>query len=479
MNIAKRKLSYLAIVGALGLTACGGGGGGATNATQDSTVTGVITGFGSVFIDGVEYETDDSTFTIDGIAGTEDDLDVGMVITLTGTVNPDGSTGFASNIVFSNELEGVVIANNYATDGTLNIMGQTIKVDAATVFESKVATITTIDQIAAGNIVEISGHSTGTGTIYATRLEVKKETKEMNDTIEVKGVVSNLNSSAQTFDLGNLTVDYSSAMLDDITNLANGLYVEVKSTQALNGSTMVASKVELEDDGSFEHEGDDGEEMEFEGVIVSVGDDSSFVVNGQTVFYNNFTEVEHGTLNDLVVDAKVKVEGEFDSNGKLIAEEIEFKVHGELELSGYIDAIDSAGNTITVMGNILHLGNNTIMLDERDEGVDPERYFNLADLSTNDWVEVHYYYDSSTDSHIATKFERDDDDESSDSNWSVEGLVESIDTNTKVMVISGISIDFSAFPSFNVSVGAEVEVEGSFNGGILTATEIEIEDLDS
>ena len=479
MNI-NRKIIYIAALTALGLTACGGGGSGDSSSgtgSQANTVTGVITGFGSVFVDGVKYETDNASFNVDGVSASEDDLAVGMVVTLTGTVNADGSTGFANSIVFEHEVEGVVIANNYLSDQTLDIMGQTIIVDDSTIFESKIAGVTTIDQIAVDNIVEVSGYPTGNGTIHATRLEVKKQSKEIDDTLEVKGVVSNLDTSAQTFTLGSLTVDYSTAILDDITNLSDGLYVEVESTQALNGTTLIASEIELEDDGAMDYSGDDGEEMEFEGIVASVGDDNSFVVNGQTVHYNNATEFEYGDLSDLVVDTKVKVEGEFNADGNLIAEEIKFKVHGELEVSGLIDSIDTENGTFNMMGNTFHINNHTIMLDEQDEFVTPERYFNIDDLSSNEWVEVHFYQDGDGNL-VATKFERDDYDDSDDDYWSVEGLISAIDTDTDVMVVAGVTVDFSAFPSFNANIGTEVEVDGSYNNGVFIATEIELEDDD-
>ncbi|HEB98347.1 MAG TPA: hypothetical protein ENJ05_02450, partial [Thiotrichales bacterium] len=85
---------------ALGLTACGGGSS-TTSSLDGSTasVTGVITGFGSIFVNGVEYETNGANITIDGQPGTEDDLRVGMVVTLEGSAS--GNSGTAVSISFS------------------------------------------------------------------------------------------------------------------------------------------------------------------------------------------------------------------------------------------------------------------------------------------------------------------------------------------------------------------------------------------
>ena len=254
----------LAIVGVIGLTACGGGGSGSdgSTATTGSMITsGVVTGFGSVYVDGVEFETDGSSFSLDdGDDGIEDEdgLAVGMVVTVTGTVHADGKTGTAKHIEFDDELEGIVNANNVASDGTgtMTVMGQTVIVESTSVFESDVAAIDSVDKVATGNVVEVSGFSTGDGTVYATRIEVKLATHG-GEEIEVKGIISNL--AAGTFDLGGLTVDFSSALFDDSLpdgTLSDGQYVEVKSTAGFNlDDELIASEIELEDDGDMDLDG--------------------------------------------------------------------------------------------------------------------------------------------------------------------------------------------------------------------------------
>ena len=78
-----------------------------TSSATTTQITGVITGFGSVFINGVEYETDSAEVSTDDNAGaSETDLHVGMVITLNGEVNEDGITGNASSIHYDEQLKG-------------------------------------------------------------------------------------------------------------------------------------------------------------------------------------------------------------------------------------------------------------------------------------------------------------------------------------------------------------------------------------
>ena len=259
----------LAITSITGLTACGGGSGdsdntNSTTGTSSSTTSGVVTGFGSIFVDGVEFETDSSSFSLDdGDDGPEDEdgLAVGMVVTVTGTVNADGITGTAEHIEFDDELEGIVNASNVGADGTgtMTVMGQTVVISTTTIFESDVAGISGADLVVAGNIVEVSGFSSGDGTVYATRLEVKLAAHS-GEEIELNGIITNLTDT--TFDLGGLTVDFSTAMFDDHipdSTLSEGLYVEVKSIAGFVDGDLIASEIELEDDGDMDLDGDDGD----------------------------------------------------------------------------------------------------------------------------------------------------------------------------------------------------------------------------
>ena len=98
------------------ITGCGGGGGGGSVAGGGIGGTGItngtVTGFGSVFVNGVEFETSGSSFDVDDDpAAVEGDLDIGMVVTVVGVVNSDGVTGTATSIKYDDEVEGPIAAN--------------------------------------------------------------------------------------------------------------------------------------------------------------------------------------------------------------------------------------------------------------------------------------------------------------------------------------------------------------------------------
>lgn len=417
MTISRLTKIAGAIAVVLGLSACGGGGSGVSSGTASSAAVGTITGFGSIFVNGVEYETRDASIIIDGNPGTESDLAVGMVVELTGSSS--GTTGVALSINASDELEGIVQSNSVvAGTGTMVIMGQTVTVDLNTLLESKVAGVTTVDQVAAGHIVEVSGYGDGTGSVFATRIEVKAPDLatyliDHPNGVEVKGVVSNLDTALQTFDIGSMTVNYAGAIVDNDVSLAPGLFVEVKSIAGIDGTgVLVASKVELENDGMRGRQGDDGEEFEIKAVITTAFDGTQFSMDGTTVLVDANTMFRGGDSSGLLAGSLVEVEGRFNAAGELVAEKVKFEDEGDTEIGSIVADITTTGvnsGTVTLQdGTVVTVTNSTIMKDSRDNGMRPDSRFNLQALAIGDFVEIHLFVDATSGDSIAVKLERDD-----------------------------------------------------------------------
>ncbi len=482
MKNMKLNAITLAVTATLGLAACNDtGSGSAANQqaiTAAKSTTGVITGFGSVFVNGVEYETDTASVEMDGAAAAESGLKIGMVITIDGSVNADGTTGTAAAIKFADEVEGIMTALDLGLS-TMTVMGQTVHFDADTKFESyDPATVATIDQVPMGAIVEISGYSSGGGDIYATRVEAKKASHAAGEEIELKGLIAELDVIPNTFKIGAQVVSYDGAGIEG--TLSNGLYVEVKSTNGFDATSgyLVASKVELEDGGEKGAKGDEGEETELEGVITMVISDSEIQVNGQTVNISDAEFKDGVTVADLVEKAKVKVECEFAADGSLMAKEIKLKKSGDTKMLAAIDAVDVANNTVTIMGQTVQLNTTTTMDDERDQGGNqPERYFDVSDIAAGDWVEVKLYKDDSG-TLTATKLERDDNEGKP---AELEGTLDSLPVAAAgggmEMIVAGVSVSVSAnvtLPTLD-TLGVKVEMSGGFTNGVFVASEVSAE----
>lgn len=319
------------------VAACGSGG--TDSAGSKSTISvGKITGFGSVYVNGVRFETLGATIIKEGVSvgGMEDETEIqshlrkGMIVTVEGSVNSNGNGGVAKSIEFKDILEGPVQSVDPAAQ-TLVVLGQTVIVDSQTYFDD----FSGLDALSVGNVVEVSGFVDSNGNIHATYICLKSGSfTEGSMEIELKGIISNLDNDTKTFNLGSLIVNFSNAVIKDMPGgiLSDGLYVEVKSIEGFNSNgELIASKVEADDcyhNWVCEHNWVEGKEIEIERLVTDVtGLDSEgkFVVNGQTVQITLETRFEDGFMTNIVPDVRLEVEGTLDADGTLLAREIDFE----------------------------------------------------------------------------------------------------------------------------------------------------------
>lgn len=479
MNTLKRT-SLAAVMATIfaGLTACGGGGGSTASSsyTPSSTVQGVITNFGSVWIDGVEYETDGAEILVDGQPGTEADLDVGMYVTLTGSA--DGTRGQAMSIEFDDDIEGVVESVD-AASGALRVMGQNVVVDANTVIESDdglAVTVADLTDLAQDHVVEVSGYNDGQGNILATRIELKA--RDLNEyrarkgdsaEIEVKGVVSNVDPDNRTFMLGGLTVEVPAG----VPMPADGEFIEVKSGAAPTAGRLTASRYEPKDGGDMgkdlaelDAESDD---MKVEGLITDLDMDAgTFRINGQPVSFDSGTRFEDGRDASGMRDGLLaKVEGYLNADGQLVAREMEMAFRGTgmadddgedgmREGEGRIAGVEVdpdnpyAGMVTLESGEQFRVDGSTIMKDEKDG----ERYFTLDKLQVGDWIEMNLL-DGGSGSPMAGKLERKGDGMEDDMEAESDPEKDGVD-------MDGSSMESSDDPDMDASGGSDMD--GSTDG---------------
>lgn len=306
-------IAFAAAVGA----SCGSGGGAnfGGGISGSGIVVGTITGFGSIFVNDIEFETTSATIRLEGQEGSEADLRLGMVVTVRGEIAAGAMTGVADSVDFEDVLEGPVDSVDVAA-GLIVVFSQLVVTDQATVFDD-----TSLATLMPGDVVEVSGFVDATGNIRATRVELEEDGEEF----ELKGTITDIDLPNETFMIGGLTVDYSSAEIEGAPpgGLAIGLVVEVKASSPPVADVLVADKVEVEDEDLG---GDEGDELEIEGFITDVVSPDEFIVNGsQLVRVTAGTEFEEGTAQDIAVNVRVEVEGLLDSGDVLVAEKVAFK----------------------------------------------------------------------------------------------------------------------------------------------------------
>ena len=442
MKFSGVKWNALALACAL-IVACGGGGGGGGLVIGTPgggiggtgvTSSGTIDGFGSIFVNGVEFETDSASITVDGDNGTEADLGLGMVVLVIGTVNDDGVTGRAEQVVFDDEVEGPISAIATSTDGetrTLTVLGNTILIErAGTVVDGA-----SFDSLAVDDVIEASGFRDENGQLLATRVEKKSEFVPGSTEVELKGTVENL--TATQFTLGEYTVDYSTADLSDVSDstLSDGMFVEVEGI--LDGTVITATEVEEEDELGDNFGADD--DVSVEGVVTDFVDLSSFRVAGVAVDASNAT-LSPGNLA-LANGTKIEAEGRWDGS-RLIAEEIELR-GAEIRMRAQVESVDTAARTISLQ---FFGGTVTVSVDSKtrfEDGTDQVENLRLENIAAGDFLRVEAL--ESNAGLLASEIKRDERDDDR-----LRAPVEEIDPNVSITLL-GITY-FTAGASFEGAV---------------------------
>jgi hypothetical protein len=368
--------------------------------TVASTSTGTIDGFGSIFVNGVEFETDDSQVSLDGEDSTQDKLRLGMVVTVHGTVNEDGKTGTAAEVIFDDEVQGPISAIVISQDGDsllLTVLGMEIIAErTATVFDG-----VRFDTLAVNDLVEVSGFVENDLQLRATRIEKKSGFVAGASEVELKGVVAGL--SGTQFNLRGFVVDFSEADLSGVPggSLANGLSIEVQGT--LNGNTIIADSVEQEED--IANGFDDDDDVSVQGAISNFVDAGHFDVNGVAVDATNASLKPAGlVLGDGVI---VEVEGAWNGN-LLMATEIKSR-RGRVELEAKVADVDTAGGIITLQffsGTVsVQVDSNTMLKDDTNQA-DP---LTMNDIASGNFLEIEAIVVG--DSLLASRIHRDEQDD--------------------------------------------------------------------
>jgi len=199
------------------------------------------------------------------------------------------------------------------------------------------------------------------------------------------------------------------------------------------------------------------------GVIDGFG---SVIVNG--VHFNSdrtqFTVDDRaGIQADLRVGQVVTIVG--NHNG---AEGVAAEIIYDVSVEGTVTAVDSASGTLTVLGQTVVTDTMTIF-----EGLD------LATLTVGQRVEVSGY--SAGEGRIIASFIAADDADQSPEELT--GVVAGLDSSAQTFLIGSQLISYASVATLDLdgatlSDGMQVEVEGTLDGDVLVASEIEAEDSD-
>jgi len=440
----------LALILLAALSSCGGGGGDVSNLASGiggtgKVASGSITGFGSIFVNGVEYSIDAASCSVndsDVTGNCQANLSLGMVVTVEGEVS--GTTGTATRVVFDANIEGPVDSLTTSADGltrSFSVLGVNVTVDkVGTRFDDSFAGFS-FGTLAEGNVVELSGFFDAGGTLQATYIRKKADSALAGTTpVELKGSVSNVTGSGGpggSFTLNGVVVDILAGT--DLTEVpggavSNGDYVEARGILT-GAASMDATRIQVEDP----EVGGDGDRVSIEGLVSGyTGDLGNFQVAGRTVDASAATLQPAGL--QLVDGIRVEIEGTIVGT-TLVASSIESR-GGEIAIDATV-----SGVTATTLSVDLGDGSVTVEVTSRttlEDSTDVIEQPSLSDFNVGDFVQIRGFQDAT--GVVATEIHRDSPD-----NVVLQGSVDSFDSSAGSITVLGITFFTDAGTQFRDS----------------------------
>jgi Domain of unknown function (DUF5666) len=481
----KKRLLCMLILAA-GFSGCGGSGSGdkTANANGSAVVTqGMITGFGSVIVNGVHYDVSDASILVDDKSLVESDLEVGQMVRIIGSLDKEGHKGKALSLIGETQLRGPIGSIDLTT-GVIVVLGQTILINDDTFYKDGL----TADQLKVGDIIRVSSFTNDEGKLVATRIDLK-----LDDTgsFQVSGAVSSLDSVAMTFKINDLTVDYSKANLANLSKpLENGTLVNLRGS-LVDGVFVAVGNLQK---SCFGFRGEKGlpDRVVVSGLVAELVANTSFVIGDTKVLLSADTQFEYGTVTDLLDGVSIKVSGKLDAENNLVASKIKFKHEPKIDSRGLVEAIDLTAQTFTVNGLVFKVTEDTSF---KDSGFGKVRFFDLEDLAVGDLIRARGYNQPSTSTGpevlVATRVERrvmpSGPKLDGDFSLEIEGKVEAVGTSSVTIAGKEILLDANTkIEGFTdlaallaTAVGLEVEVRVIMKDGQLVAIKLELETTES
>ena len=339
LNFSARGLLSVAFALVLA-SACGVDSGG-----TGSVALGPITGFGSIIVNGVRFDDSDAFVEDeDGAPLTRDRLQLGVTTQIdasTPYAGPAGLQAAASSVRIGSELVGPVAAVDPA-GGALTVLGQTVIVTPATVFDVTLAGGLAILQV--DTTVEVYGRYDAANVRYtATRIEARPNP----GFYKLRGPVSAVDSAAAVLTIGGQRIDYSRVPAGDLPNAVVGMIVRARLQPAPVSGGWIAVALP-----SGVPQLPDRAEATLEGRISAWTSSRQFSVNGVPVDATA-ARFPNGA-GGVVLGARVSVEGRSVAGvlqaSTVDAEGDEGSGNSNFELHGTIDAIDTAAKTFRLRG---------------------------------------------------------------------------------------------------------------------------------
>lgn len=480
-----------AVMAALTLVACGGGGGDGGVGTNGTGITmGTVNGFGSVIVDGVRFDDRQAVVRVETSSADDSYVPAELKLGQRTRVEYSGSAddtvsskGVASRVEVDPSIIGVV-TDKGLTATRFTVLGQTVDVNATvgsvpvTVFEGYPNGFA---DIKSGDWVEVHALKSGSGaftTFQATRVE---KLKLANTFVRVSAIVGTdlQTGSTKAFRIGGLTVDYGAAsVLPAASGLAPGVAVVVFAPVVSDAATvtLAASKVRIQAATAA----GTSDDVNVGGLVSGFVAGNGMVVDGVDVSLASAPDIS-GTVTDGVY---ARVKGRYTTAGVFRATKVQVRNgnddSGSSELRGtvfdYVAPVGTTPGSFTVRDTLV----------VQPVGVVPS---SCSGVTFGDGVFVELKGVVTVSGITAASIECEDSATVPGAIVEIHGTVNSLPTsasgsgtftlnsgaNAPQVVAYSSTTFLRDITLSDLAVGLSIEVEGALSGGVLNATKIKLE----
>lgn len=326
----------LGLVAAACLVGCGGGVGTGGTGSYGSAP---ISGFGSIFVGGIEFDTTRAAvLDDDGVPREGGGLRLGMTVEVEGGAVVDAAAG-ARTVRIARAVVGPVAAVDVGARSVL-VLGQTVQVNGSTVFDASLRG--GLAALREGDVVAVSALADAQGHLLATRIAPAAA----GEPWRLRGSVAALDAAARRFRIGAATLDYAAAAQVPAA-LAEGQLVNLKLSGGATPAGLAVAAF-----GPVSQAPAEAAEAQLEGLVTGPASSGRFKLGGVDVDAGQ-ASIEPSTAA-LVAGAQAEVSGRMQG-GTLIAARVRLLTPQQAErrvyqLAGAIDSVDAAAASLVVRG---------------------------------------------------------------------------------------------------------------------------------
>ncbi len=286
-------------------------------------IIGVITGFASICVNGIEIHYDNNTpVSVDGRLSTARDLAVGQVIAARALGKGPELT--AQSIAVIHAVVGPIGSLNVETK-EMRILGQSVQVDSSRDHSN-------FSNLRTGDWVQVSGHRLSNGTIAASRIE----TAPLRAEARLNGHVTQ--TDTQGFEINGTRVNYD-AKLPVAAGITQGMEVQV--TGHWDGANLRAQQILAE---PTRQSIGNVERVVIEGYVHALSG-KELNLSNRIVALDPNTQIAGDVRGDLKQDQRIQISGRIDANQRINAERIELTHGSPVQIQERIDRDQTDGGS--------------------------------------------------------------------------------------------------------------------------------------